>query len=123
MGTYSYRDPSPEKSIGTNKNIGEFLRQLADSGQKLDGFIISAIADLDPLMSPLEIGASADNDWFTGFTRDDAVEERGKMLDITAEDVRQIADLTDRLASQAPYCIVAGESLITDKESVEIIKI
>ena len=123
VSTYSYRDPSPEKSIAVNGTIGDFLREFCRNGQKIDGFIISAMADLDPLMSPAEMGQSADNDWFTGFTREDAAEERRKMLEITYDDLRQIAGLTDRFASLAPYCIVAGESLITDRDSVEIIKI
>ena len=123
VSTYSYRDPSPEKSIAVNGTIGDFLRGFCQSGQKVDGFIISAIADMDPLMSPAEMGQSADNDWFTGFTRDDAAEERRQMLEITNDDLREIAGLTDRFASLAPYCIVAGEALITDKDSVEIIKI
>ncbi len=123
ISTYSYRDPSPVRSVEINRHIGEFLRDLAESGQKLDGFIISAIAEMDPLMSPAEMGAGADTEWFMGFTETDAAAEKKRMLETTAEDIVKFSAVVDRFASDAPYCIVAGESLITGDDSLEFIKI
>ncbi|MBP0969747.1 MAG: insulinase family protein [Oscillospiraceae bacterium] len=123
VSTYSYRDPSPVKSIETNGRIGDFLREYAESGQKTDGFVISAIAELDPLLSPSEMGKSADSDWFRGFTAEDAAEERRQMLGINAEDLRRFAGFTDRFSAGAPYCIVAGESLVAGEEGLERLSI
>ena len=121
--TYSYRDPSPVRSIDTNRGIGDFLRGLYSSGQKLDGFIISAIAELEPLLSPADMGNSADNDWFRSFSREDAAAERKQILGTTLEEVLRFADIADSFAESAPCCIVAGENLLSETDGMEKLRI
>ena len=121
--TYSYRDPSPVRSIDTNRGIGDFLRGLYSSGQKLEGFIISAIAELEPLLSPADMGNSADNDWFRSFSREDAAAERKQILGTTLDDVLRFADIADSFAESAPCCIVAGENLLSETDGMEKLRI
>ncbi len=105
--TYSYRDPSPDRSLGENKKVGAFLREFAASGSSLDKYIISAIADSDPFASPRVMGIIADNNWFAGLGIEDARRFRREMLATNAEDIKRFADMLDRFAEEGAGCVVA----------------
>ena len=96
---------------------------MTAGGQKLEGFIISAVAELEPLLSPAEMGISADNDWFRCFTREDAAAERKQMLGLSFDDVLRFADIADSFAEKAPICIVAGENLLSEADGIEKLRI
>ena len=49
---YSYRDPSPEKSLACFKGSGSYLRELANSETDLTKFIIGAYGEYDLLKTP-----------------------------------------------------------------------
>ena len=119
--TYSFRDPSPVKSIEINKGIGEFIRGLCASGQKPDNFIISAVANMEPLVSPSVMGELADGEFFAGVTYEKKVEERRQLLGTTLADLEKFADIVDKFAAEAPVCVVAGEALLSDAEDLETI--
>ncbi len=121
--TYSYRDPSPVKSIELNKGIGSFIREFCASGKPTDNFIISAVAAMEPLVSPSVLGEQADAEYFAGITYEKKVEERRQLLGTTVSDFERFADIVDRFADKAPVCIVAGEALLADAKDLETITI
>ncbi len=123
ISTYSYRDPSPLQSIATNKGIGDFIRQFCESGQKPDSFILSSIADMEPLVSPASRGDMADSDWLSGVTYEDKKKERRQMIATSTEDLISFAELADRFADTAPVCVVAGSGTFSGTEDLELIEI
>ena len=104
--TYSYRDPSPARSLEVYRNMGNFVRSFAESGEDITGFIISTISDTEPLLSPDQQGAGADRDWFSGFGMEHAVAERQQMLSATTADLTKWCDALDALREQASVCVV-----------------
>ena len=119
--TYSYRDPSPVKSIEINKGIGDFIREFCSSGRGIDNFIISAVAGMEPLVSPSVMGDQADGEYFAGITYEDKAEERRQLLGTTISDLEKFAQIVDKFAAEAPVCVVAGEALLSDAEDLETI--
>ena len=118
--TYSYRDPSPDRSLGENKKAGAFLREFADSGSSLDKYIISAIADSDPFASPRVMGIIADNNWFAGLGIEDARRFRREMLSADADSIRRFADMLDRFAEKGAGCVVAYKDALDKCGDVEV---
>ena len=84
---WSYRDPTPIRSLGVYRTLGDFVRQFAESGETLDKYIISTVASTEPLVSPAAAGYIADKQWFSGLTYEDDVAERRQLLNATAEDL------------------------------------
>jgi Zn-dependent M16 (insulinase) family peptidase len=106
MFSYSYRDPSPARSLEVYRNMGNFVRKFAQSGEDITGFIISSVAETEPLASPDQLGAGADRDWFTGFTLEQAKAERQQMLQSTAADLEKWCVALDSLREQGSVCVV-----------------
>ncbi len=104
--TYSYRDPSPARSLEIYRNMGSFVDAFAQSGADITGFIISTVAETEPLVGPAQQGRAADRDWFAGFGYAQAVAERKQLLNATVADLAKWCAALDALREQAAVCVV-----------------
>ena len=95
---YSYRDPTPARSLTMYRGAADFLKEFVSSGERIDKFVISTIAETEPLMSPRDEGARADGNWFAGKTEADQRRERGEIL---ATDAQKLLGWCDTLANMA----------------------
>ena len=118
--TYSFRDPSPAASLTANCSMSDFIRTFCESGEPLDGYIISTVADYDPLRSPLEAGLNADTEWLCGRTREERDEDRRGMLKTTREDLLNICKMTDAFCEQGAVCVVASENLLENCKNLTV---
>jgi Zn-dependent M16 (insulinase) family peptidase len=106
MFTYSYRDPSPNRSLEVYRNMGKFLKEFAESGEDITGFIISSISDTEPLLSPSAEGRLGDQNWFADHTYEDAKARREQMLTATPESLAQWCGVLDALREKATVAVV-----------------
>ena len=110
--SYSYRDPTPGRTLGVDAGAADFLRAFARGDEDLDKYIISTLNDLNPLISAREKGALADSRIFTCYTQAQAEETRKLILGATRSDLEQIADLLEAFAREGAVCVVApGDQL------------
>ena len=107
---YSYRDPSPAKTIATDRGAAAFLRAFCEGEPSLDRYIISTIAQGEPLQADHERGDTADAMFWRGMTEEDRQAERTAMLAVTAKDA---AALCPRLEGKARVCVVASQDALT----------
>ena len=110
---YSYRDPSPARSLGVYRTLSEFIRQFRDSGEALDKFIISTIAGMEPLVSPRSQANTAQQLWFAGIRYEDDVLERRQLLNATWEDLLNWCAMLDALADGS-ICVVGHNDALKD---------
>ncbi len=104
--TYSYRDPNPARSLEVYRNMGSFVKSFAESGADITGFIISTIADTEPLVGPAQEGRMADSNWFSGFDYAKAVAERQQLLGASATELSKWCDALNALREHSSVCVV-----------------
>ena len=115
--TYSYRDPNPARSLEVYRNMGSFVKDFAESGEDITGFIISTVAETEPLVGPAQQGAIADGDWFAGQGYAEAAAERAQLLTASAESLAKWCDVLCALREQAAVCVVGyADALDTCKD-------
>ena len=110
--SYSYRDPSPDRTLDVDRGASAFLREFLSGGESLDKYIISTLNDLNPLLSPREKGAVADIRYLTGYTWQQAEELRSQILHATPADLEKAASLLDAFAEKGAVCVVAPDALL-----------
>ena len=121
---YSYRDPSPERSIEIYRGCPAFLDLFAGSGETdLSGFIISTIASTEPLISPASKGRSADDFWFSGFTDEDRIRVRREILETTHEDLLRWKDAFEAMAGSGSVCVIGPAGALDACEGLETVSI
>ncbi len=108
----SYRDPSPSRSLGSFRACGDVLRKFVDSGESAEKYIISTIANNEPLMTPRSEGELAARRYLSGTTAEDVIRERDEILSATPEQLKDYAAAIDRLVGSAKVCVIGGEQLV-----------
>lgn len=120
---YTYRDPSPSRSLDVYGEIADFVTDFAKSGEDISSFIISTIASGNPLLTPDAEGLTADNFHLCGVNEEMRKKTYCEMVGTTSEDLlRWVGTLRD-MSQKGAVCVIGGESLITECENLEIIDI
>ena len=118
--SYSYRDPTPGKTLTMDGGLADFLREFVQGDESLDKYIISSLNDLNPLLSPREKGALADSRWLNGYTREAAEKIRREILYATEEDLLSCSAWLNRFAQEGAICVVAPQSALDACPNLEI---
>ncbi len=120
MVCYSYRDPSPARSLKVYAGSADFLKAFCAGSEDLDKFIISAVAGTEPLRAPGERGMAADDRWFAGVTYETQKEHRRQMLTTTREKLLGWCDVLDAMNADGAVCVVAHDEALKQCENIEI---
>ena len=121
IGFYSYRDPTPARTLGCYKECSAFLREFARSGEDITKFIIGAVGDASPLTTPKLKGTLATTRYLRGITYEDECLIRREMLETDAEELLRIADILDKVCKKEAICVVAGKDKLDTCESLDTI--
>ena len=118
---YTYRDPSPSRSLGILRNLPDFLEEFASAEDAdIDGFIISTISSTEPLLSPAAKGRAADDFMLSGFTDDDRIRFRREMLETKPADLLAQKEALRLMAESGCTCVVGPKSALAECEGLEL---
>ena len=87
------------------------LREFADDDE-LSSYIIGTIAAGEPLMTPGRAVEAADARWLTGIDYEMQKERRAQILRLSAEEIREAADLVEEALAHANVTIVGSEAVL-----------
>ena len=118
--SYSFRDPTPGKTLEADADASAYLREFAENGENLDQYVISSLNELNPLLSPRDKGALADAREMTGYTREDAERIRREILNATGEDLIRCAEWLDPFAAEGSVCVVAHKDALSACSGLEV---
>ena len=108
-GFYTYRDPNPSRSFECFDSSAEFLRGIAESGEDITNFIIGAVGDTSPLVTPRITKALAISSYFRGETYADRLRQRLELVNTDKSDLLAAADLIERLRPSSGSCVLLGK--------------
>ncbi len=119
---YSFRDPTPARSLTMYRGAADFLREFVASGERIDKFVISTISDTEPLMSPRDEGARADSQWFSGQTEQDLRKQRAQILSTDGGKLLDWCEALEHMAASGAVCVVAHDEALKacEAEGIEI---
>ena len=103
---YSFRDPTPERTLDCYRASGDFLRQAGD--MDLTGMIIGAVADSDPLLTARLRGRTADIRYWRGTSYEDLCRLRQELLSAGRADLETLAADLDKLAAEGSVCVLGS---------------
>lgn len=112
LAYYSYRDPSPRRSVDCYAESGEFLRKFVESGEPIEKLIIGALGDYDTLTTPRSAGSKAGVNVLRGWTPEMEDEFRYRLLHTDRDDLLRAAELLERAADAPGVCIIGPASAL-----------
>jgi len=120
---YSYRDPTPGRTLDVYAQMADKLTAFCDAGESVDKYILSTIAKFEPLLSPRMQGESADGDWFTGVTAADRTRMKKEMLATDHATLRRFADVLRRFAAEGAVCVIGHEAALAKCPELTMLEI
>ena len=122
IGFYTYRDPNANRSVDIFKKSAEFLRDFAKGNEGIDNFIIGAVGDSEPLVTPKVLGALVLAAHLRGETYEDKVRQRRELIKTSSDDLLRIADILEKTCKDSGICIVGGKAqLDAAKDKIDTI--
>ena len=118
--SYSFRDPTPSKTLKADGDAAEFLCAFAQQGEDMDQYIISALNELNPLLSPRDKGSLADGRYMTGYTREEAERIRLQILHAQPEDLVRCAEWLNAFSKDGAVCVVAHQDALNECEGLTV---
>ncbi len=114
---YSYRDPNGAQSLQKYLTCGDFLRTFAAGAPDLTGFIIGAVSDASPLLTPRLKGATADSFHWRGLTHERRCALRHALLHSAPGDLVALADRMESTLAAGGVCIIGGANQVEHVEA------
>ncbi|ABR47271.1 Peptidase M16C associated domain protein [Alkaliphilus metalliredigens QYMF] len=111
---YSYRDPNLKETLDVFDAIPSFLRQFDADEEEMLNYIIGTLGEYDPLLSPQNKGAMQDMLYMTQRTHGDVEKIKEQILQTTAEDIRNFAQMMEDVLNQNQYVVVGDETKIQE---------
>ncbi len=109
---YSYRDPSPEKSILAFSDSAEFLREYVKSKPDLTKLIIGAVGALSPLTTPRSVTEASFIEFISGVNYASKCKIMHEVIATTHDDILAAADIIEALDKKKTICVVGGKDAI-----------
>ena len=121
IACYSYRDPSPERSIDIYGKMDEAVKEWCDGGESLNNYIISTVGATEPLVSPKNVSTTEDIRYFAGITYEDRKERRRQILNTTKGELLALCSQLSELRENGSICIVSNSETLKAIDGLEII--
>ncbi len=121
ISCYTYRDPSPARSLDKLRAIPDFLSDYtANKETDISGAIISTVGHTDPLLSPGTKGRVADEFYYSGYTFEDKLKFRKEILESTPEIIAEQRYTLDHMSEKSSICVVGPKETLETIPGLEI---
>lgn len=117
-GFASYRDPQLTKSLDAYEAMPQWLANFECTARELDKYVIGTISTMDtPLTNSMALDRAVVN-YLKDITDSKRQAIRNEVLDVTVQDIRDIAPVVDALLKDGYICVVGGEQPIEDNKKL-----
>ncbi len=118
--SWSYRDPTPGKTLEADRGAADYLRHFAEENGDLDSYIISALNELNPLLSARDKGALADGRYMNKYSREEAERIRKEILYAVPEDLIRCAEWLEAFSREGAVCVVGNQKILKNSKGLTI---
>jgi Zn-dependent M16 (insulinase) family peptidase len=114
----SYRDPNLKETLDNFKASVEYLNKFEADEDKMLGYIIGTISDLDYPLTASEKADVAYTRFFNKITEQQLQSERDAVLNTTALDIRNMAKMVDEVLKKENYCVYGNKEKIESNKAL-----
>lgn len=114
----SYRDPNLKKTNEIYDKIADYIRRFNADEHEMTKYIIGTFSNLDTPLNPEAKGARSMAAYLQGLEYKQIQREREEILNATAEDVNELADLVQAVLDDNNICVIGNENIIHHDEEI-----
>jgi hypothetical protein len=106
---YSYRDPNGMRSLDCYQQTAQFLRDFLANHDDLSSYIIGAVSDSSPVLSPRTMGILSDAQYWKGVSYEERKANRKALLSATSEELLTLCDSLEQAIANGGICVIGSE--------------
>jgi Zn-dependent M16 (insulinase) family peptidase len=114
----SYRDPKLKETIDVYRNVPETVQSLSVSEKDISKLIIGTISDVDAPQPVYTIGRKMLHDLYKNDDWELQQQNRAKILSVTAESLRALYPLAQKVIDQNNICAIGSERQLRRNETI-----
>lgn len=114
----SYRDPKLKETIDVYRNVPETVQSLSVSEKDISKLIIGTISDVDAPQPVYTIGRKMLHDLYKNDDWELQQQNRAKILSVTAESLRALYPLAQKVIDQNNICAIGSEEQLRRNETI-----
>jgi Zn-dependent M16 (insulinase) family peptidase len=114
----SYRDPNLENTYEVFEKTPEYLRDFHVDERTMTKYIIGTISNMDTPLTPYQKGVRGLTAYMTDISMDMLQKERDQVINLTAEDIRALADVVEDTMAQGYLCVIGNEDKIQEQKEM-----
>lgn len=114
----SYRDPQLVRTEQVFQQVPAYLRQLELDDEQLTKYVVGTIGVMDTPLTPSISGSRSFSHYMQKTSEEDLIRRRNEVLDITIEDIHQLAGWFEEVLKQEHFCVVGNQQII--RENAEL---
>lgn len=118
--TYSYRDPSPARSMSIYRALAKGLRDFVASDERIDKYIISSIGESEPPLGAENQIVVSDEEIMNGVTPEDLCRRRAEMLSADKNALLTWCGVLEQMAKDGGVCVVGHDGAIASCEKEDL---
>ena len=108
----SYRDPNIANTNQIYEGIPEYLEGFSIDERDMTKYVIGTISDVDTPLTPSLKGNRNLSAYLSGVTMDMIQQERDEILNVTQEDIRNLADIVRAVLNTGALCVIGNDEQI-----------
>lgn len=108
----SYRDPNLSETVAVYKELADYLRTFDVSDREMTKYVIGTMAAAEIQYTPFMKGERAMMHRLCHITKADREKTRREIIECTAEDIRNLAELVESVMAESYVCCIGSEGKI-----------
>lgn len=108
----SYRDPNLANTNQIYDGIPAYLREFSIDERDMTKYVIGTISDVDTPLTPSLKGGRNLSAYLSGVTDEMVQQERDEILNVTQEDIRNLADIVQAVLDTGALCVIGNDEQI-----------
>lgn len=114
----SYRDPNLKETNKVYEGIVDFVRNYNVDERDITKNIIGTISSLDTPLTPQQKGSRSLSFYLAGVTIEELQKERDEILNVTIEDIRNLAEMMKSILDTGYICVIGNEKKIEENREL-----
>ncbi len=120
---YSYRDPSPERSVSIFGEAVSMTRKILDTTPDLTKYIIGTVGPMDTVSTPRSAGSAATHYYLSGKSEEEVLRAVRESVMTTRDDLYSACDMLDRVLTSATVTVAGPKDRLAQMGLDEIIEL
>jgi presequence protease len=114
----SYRDPNLRETNEVYEKAVDYIRNFTADERDMTKYIIGTISGLDAPRTPRSQGNISMGAYLAGITQEDLQRQRDEILNVTVEDIRNLADIVKAVLDCGNLCVIGNEVKIEQNKDM-----